>query len=228
MKKKNFLKIAGFYGILFFRRGEVKNLMKKYIHSNKEVSLDGVSDCEVIAHLFNKFNNHKHYTLHDIPSMLDGQFAFVAVKNNEDKILIARDPLGVAPLYYGYDDRKNLWVSSELKAINKLVTLPKEFPPGHCLTSTREEDMFRYYNPRWWNGVLAECNFKERYTLYSLRSTHITHALLKGMNVRIVAENCGTSQNEIETTYQRLNNLLNIDQLGFFKDNVVETFVDEG
>ena len=80
----------------------------------------------------------------------------------------------------------------------------------------------------WWNCVLAECNFKERYTLYSLRSTHITHALLKGMNVRIVAENCGTSQNEIETTYQRLNNLLNIDQLGFFKDNVVETFVDEG
>jgi integrase len=78
----------------------------------------------------------------------------------------------------------------------------------------------------WWNGILNECNFKERYTIYSLRSTHITHALLKGMNVRVIAENCGTSQNEIETTYQRLNNLLNIDELGFFQDK--ESFVGEG
>tara|TARA_Y100000389_G_scaffold178256_1_gene191243 strand:- start:4524 stop:6293 length:1770 start_codon:yes stop_codon:yes gene_type:complete len=174
-------------GCFVSANGEIynhKNLMKKYIHSNKEVSLDGVSDCEVIAHLFNKFNNHKHYTLHDIPSMLDGQFAFVAVKNNEDKILIARDPLGVAPLYYGYDDRKNLWVSSELKAINKLVTLPKEFPPGHCLTSTREEDMFRYYNPRWWNGVLVENMCSER----SECKLKIKELLTKAVKKRLMSD----------------------------------------
>ena len=80
----------------------------------------------------------------------------------------------------------------------------------------------------WWNEILYKCDFKDRFTLYSLRSTHITHALLKGMNIRVIAENCGTSQAEIEFTYKRLNNLLNKDELGFFKDRVEESFVGEG
>tara|TARA_Y100000015_G_C2370846_1_gene79959 strand:- start:339 stop:851 length:513 start_codon:yes stop_codon:yes gene_type:complete len=80
----------------------------------------------------------------------------------------------------------------------------------------------------WWKEILSACAFQEKYTLYSLRSTHITHALLKGMNIRKVAENCGTSENEVIATYQRLNNLLNKDELGFFKNKVEETFIGEG
>ena len=68
---------------------------------------------------------------------------------------------------------------------------------------------------------MSKCQFEEKYTLYSLRSTHITHALLKDMKIREVAENCGTSQTEIESTYQRLNNLLNIDKLGFHQENKI-------
>ena len=90
----------------------------------------------------------------------------------------------------------------------------------------------KMYHPEhtrgWWKDVLSACGFQEHYTLYSLRSTHITHALLKGMNIRKIAENCGTSENEITSTYQRLNNLLNKDELGFFKDKVEESFVGEG
>ena len=48
------------------------------------------------------------------------------------------------------------------------------------------------------------------------------------MNIRKVAENCGTSENEVIATYQRLNNLLNKDELGFFKNKVEETFIGEG
>ena len=44
--------------------------------------------------------------------------------------------------------------------------------------------------------IMSACAFQENYTLYSLRSTHITHALLKGMNISKIAENCGTSENE--------------------------------
>ena len=80
----------------------------------------------------------------------------------------------------------------------------------------------------WWKMIMSSCAFQENYTLYSLRSTHITHALLKGMNIRKIAENCGTSENEITSTYQRLNNLLNKDELGFFKNKVEESFVGEG
>ena len=62
---------------------------------------------------------------------------------------------------------------------------------------------------------------KKDYTLHSLRSTHITHALiLKDMNIRQIADNVGNSQSEIESTYYRLNNLLNMEKLGFFKDEL--------
>ena len=56
-----------------------------------------------------------------------------------------------------------------------------------------------------------------RFTLYSLRSTHITHNLLNGARIRVVADNCGTSEAEIESTCYRLNNLLNIEELGFHR-----------
>tara|TARA_Y100000385_G_scaffold256659_1_gene283279 strand:+ start:195 stop:1547 length:1353 start_codon:yes stop_codon:yes gene_type:complete len=68
------------------------------------------------------------------------------------------------------------------------------------------------------NKVLLECDFDKRYTLHSLRSTHVTHSILKGVSIRVIADNVGNSQSEIESTYNRLNNLLNIDQLGFHQD----------
>ena len=68
---------------------------------------------------------------------------------------------------------------------------------------------------------LDQCNFKDRYTLYSLRSTHITFALLRKIPIKTIADNCGTSQAEIERTYQRINNILNIKDLGFFQDSTL-------
>ena len=70
----------------------------------------------------------------------------------------------------------------------------------------------------WMNEVLSRCEFDKRYTLHSLRATHITHALLKGYRTRVIADNVGNSQAEIERTYYRLSNILNIDELGFHKD----------
>ena len=66
-------------------------------------------------------------------------------------------------------------------------------------------------------SILKECNFEKKYTLHSLRSTHITHSLLAGARIRVIADNVGNSEAEIERTYYRLNNLLNIDELGFHK-----------
>ena len=60
------------------------------------------------------------------------------------------------------------------------------------------------------------------FTLYSLRSTHITHSLLNGLRIRVIADNCGTSESEIESTYYRLNNLLNIQELGMHRQKVAQ------
>mgnify|MGYP003136826085 FL=1 len=70
---------------------------------------------------------------------------------------------------------------------------------------------------KWWNEILEQCNFNERYTLYSLRSTHITFNLLQKRPINMIADNCGTSSEEINRTYKRVNNILNMKELGFFK-----------
>ena len=59
-----------------------------------------------------------------------------------------------------------------------------------------------------------------RFTLHSLRSTHITHQLLNGVNIRVISDNTGNSQSEIESRYYRLNNLLNIEELGMHRKKV--------
>ena len=69
----------------------------------------------------------------------------------------------------------------------------------------------------------------KRFTLYSLRSTHITHNLLNGARIRLIADNVGTSESDIESRYVRLNNLLNIKELGMHRQKVApqdELFVD--
>lgn len=72
---------------------------------------------------------------------------------------------------------------------------------------------------QWYNRVLARCNFDRRYTLYSLRATHISFALLYGQPVNLVAKNCGTSLAMIQKTYDGLSSRFHIDSLGFFKDS---------
>ena len=73
----------------------------------------------------------------------------------------------------------------------------------------------------WMNMILKECDFKRRYTIYSLRSTHISFALLKGQTVNQVSKNVGTSMQMIQQTYDGLSARYSMDELGFFKDTNV-------
>ena len=73
---------------------------------------------------------------------------------------------------------------------------------------------------QWFNRILAKCDFERKYTLYSLRSTHISFALLQGQRVNLVAKNCGTSLAMIQKTYDGLSSRFHIDSLGFFQESV--------
>ena len=79
---------------------------------------------------------------------------------------------------------------------------------------------------RFYKGEVKSTDHKS-FTIYSLRSTHITHSLLNGVRIRVIADNCGTSESEIESTYyrlnNRLNNLLNIEELGFHRKKVSQS-----
>lgn len=99
------------------------------------------SDCEVILALYRKKGIR---FLED----LNGIFAFALYDEEEDAYLIARDPIGVIPLYIGWDDEGCLYVASELKALEGVCSRIEPFLPGHYLYS-KEGAMKRWYKRDW-------------------------------------------------------------------------------
>ncbi len=99
------------------------------------------SDCEVILALYrDKGINF----LEDI----NGIFAFALYDEEKDAFLIARDPIGVIPLYIGYDSDGTVYVASELKALEGQCERYEPFLPGHYYWS-EEPGMKRYYQRDW-------------------------------------------------------------------------------
>ena len=99
------------------------------------------SDCEVILALYrDKGINF----LED----LSGIFAFVLYDEEKDMFLIARDPIGVIPLYIGYDEDGTVYVASELKALEGQCDRYEPFLPGHYYYSG-DPGMKRYYMRDW-------------------------------------------------------------------------------
>lgn len=101
------------------------------------------SDCEVILPLF-KFGKDSAEWV----KKLDGQFAFVVSDGSSGAFVAARDPIGIAPLYYGHGTDGEMWFSSELKALKEQCTDFKQFPPGHVYDS-RTKKFTRYFKPSW-------------------------------------------------------------------------------
>ena len=99
------------------------------------------SDCEVILALYREKGIH---FLEDI----SGIFAFALYDAEKDEFLIARDPIGVIPLYIGYDSEGKVYVASELKALEGNCDRYEPFLPGHYY-SGREGIMTRYYQRDW-------------------------------------------------------------------------------
>ena len=89
---------------------------------------EGGSDCEVIFSML-----HINMNLVELVSSLDGVFAFVAKHNGI--VIAARDPIGVRPLYYGYDCKGGVCFSSEMKGLQGVCEKIIEFPPGHVFSS---------------------------------------------------------------------------------------------
>ena len=110
------------------------------------------SDCEVILALYRDKGI-------DFLEELSGIFAFALYDEEQDAFLIARDPIGVIPLYIGYDADGKVYVASELKALEGLrvgdetsgmglCDRYEPFLPGHYYWS-KEGDMRRYYRRDW-------------------------------------------------------------------------------
>ena len=99
------------------------------------------SDCEVVLALYKKYGS-------DFLERLSGIFAFALYDKTNDYFLVARDPIGVIPLYLGDDDNGNTFFASELKALEGYCKEIEPFLPGHCYDSTTRE-MKQWYKRDW-------------------------------------------------------------------------------
>src|SRR5690606_29055707 len=96
------------------------------------------SDSEIIVHLYEQEGD-------SFIDKLDGIFAFVVIDGA--KVLAARDPIGVKPLYWGKDSVGAIWFASEYKSLMESCSEIEEFPPGHYFTL--EKGLVRWYKPKW-------------------------------------------------------------------------------
>jgi len=119
-----------------------------YNHQDLREKLNGsyefltYSDCEVILALYRKKGI-------DFLEDLNGIFAFALYDEEKDFYLIARDHIGIIPLYMGWDHYGNFYVSSELKGLEGYCNIIKEFLPGHYMTSDNPGELIKWYKRDW-------------------------------------------------------------------------------
>ncbi len=101
------------------------------------------SDCEVILPLYREKGV-------DFLEDISGIFAFALYDEEKDDFLIARDPIGVIPLYIGHDADGKVYVASELKALEGFCETYEPFLPGHYYLGS-EGKMVRWYKRDWMN-----------------------------------------------------------------------------
>src|SRR5574344_2264872 len=121
--------------------GEIYNHLAIRARIGNEYEFQTGSDCEVILALYQEKGIN---FLED----LNGIFAFALYYEEKDEYLIARDPIGVIPLYIGHDSDGTLYVASELKALEGFCDEYEQFLPGHYYWS-REKKMVRWYRRDW-------------------------------------------------------------------------------
>ena len=121
--------------------GEIYNHKTLAKELNVDYQFQTGSDCEVILPLYEEFGV-------EFIDKLQGMFAFILYNETDNSYLIARDHIGIIPLYTGYDEEGNFYVASEMKALMPICKTVSEFPPGHILDS-RVGKLQKYYKRNW-------------------------------------------------------------------------------
>lgn len=129
-------------GLALAVNGEIYNHRKLKAELAQPYAFQTGSDCEVINALYRE----------DSPASflnrLNGIFAFALWDCRQQRVLIARDPIGVVPLYWGHDKDGRLVVASELKSLVDICADAAQFPPGHWYDSATDT-LTRYYERPW-------------------------------------------------------------------------------
>jgi len=121
--------------------GEIYNHRELRKQFNGTYNFQTASDCEIILALYKEKGV-------DFIDELNGIFGFALYDVEKDEYFIARDHMGIIPLYIGWDQNGTFYVASELKALEVVCSKIELFPPGHYMSS-RDGEFVKWYNREW-------------------------------------------------------------------------------
>ncbi|GAM61359.1 asparagine synthetase [Vibrio ishigakensis] len=178
--------------------GEIYNHRKLRDEFKGTYAFKTSSDSEVLLPLFQKYGL-------DMFEHLNGMYGFVIYEKESDVCLVARDPIGIIPLYYGYDENDVLYVASEMKALTDICDVVLEFPAGHYLLAHTGSVPLPYFHPSWkeFNSVCDNSSsaLQIRDSLSSAIKTHMDCEVGYG-----VLLSGGLDSSIISAVAQKLNN----------------------
>jgi len=127
--------------LILAANGEIYNHRQLRSTCESTYEFQTESDCEIILALYEKEGK-------EFVHKLNGIFAFAIYDQEQDSYFIARDHMGIIPLYMGWDGNGTFYVASELKALEGVCSKIELFPPGHYLQSSDAKPV-KWYNPDW-------------------------------------------------------------------------------
>ena len=127
--------------LILAANGEIYNhrALRKTLSGNYKFQTE--SDCEVILALYKEKGV-------DFIDDMNGIFGFALYDVEKNEYFIARDHMGIIPLYIGWDKDGTFYVASELKALEGTCTKIQLFPPGHYMTS-KQGEFIKWYKRDW-------------------------------------------------------------------------------
>ena len=176
-------------GIILICNGEIYNYKNLYEHfASKQITKISNSDCEVIIHLY------INYGIEQTLLMLDGVYSFVLYDSVQNKIFVARDPMGVRPLYKLHNNTHIHGFASELKCLeyyynlNHLENRLEQFEPGTY-------SVFSYGRTKWEQIVTNKVYYLPTFSYMNhikCYDNSITHYLYSAVEKR-----CNTTERPV-------------------------------
>ena len=125
--------------------GEIYGFEKLKQELSEKYTFESASDCEILLPLYQEYGIAMF-------AMLDAEFACIIYDGDTGEYIAARDPIGIRPLYYGYDKEGVIIFASEAKNLVGLTDKIMPFPPGHyyqkgqfiCYSDIAKVDMLCY------------------------------------------------------------------------------------